>query len=199
MGALVLQTPMHLSRTEGLQTTPGPSSSWERTPSPWPLGRGLQPIRGPVDRGAAGSPGNNVSLWRPQENRCSESRAVRGIIMNREVIRLEEEGWQALSSSPAAATEFYEDVLDERVVMLLPGNTLLDDRAQILQSMAGQPWQAYDLEQLVLHEPADDIAIVVYGATAHRQDSQQYSALVSSTYVRRADGWKLTMHTQTPR
>ena len=87
--------------------------------------------------------------------------------MNREVIRLEEEGWQALSSSPAAATEFYDGVLDERVVMLLPGNTLLKDRAQILQSMAGQPWQAYELKQLALHEPADDIAVVVYSATAH--------------------------------
>ena len=118
--------------------------------------------------------------------------------MNREVIRLEEEGWQALSSSPAAATEFYDGVLDERVVMLLPGNTLLKDRAQILQSMAGQPWQAYELKQLALHEPADDIAVVVYSATAHRQGSQKYSALVSSTYVRRPDGWKLTMHTQTP-
>jgi hypothetical protein len=119
--------------------------------------------------------------------------------MTRDVIRLEEEGWRALSSSPAVATKFYGEVLDERAVMVLPGNMLLHDRAEILRSLAAQPWQTYELEQFLLLEPADGIAIVVYGATAHRQGGPRYSALVSSTYVRRQDGWKLTMHTQTPR
>jgi hypothetical protein len=32
-----------------------------------------------------------------------------------------------------------------------------------------------------------------------RRDEQEYSALMSSTYVRREDGWKLVFHQQTPR
>ncbi len=32
-----------------------------------------------------------------------------------------------------------------------------------------------------------------------RRDGQRYSALMSSFYVRRADGWKLAFHQQTPR
>ncbi len=39
---------------------------------------------------------------------------------------------------------------------------------------------------------------MTYGAVAQR-DSQTYSALMSSVYVRREDEWKLTFHQQTPR
>ena len=38
-----------------------------------------------------------------------------------ELIELEEQGWRALSSTVEAAAEFYEWVLDDTVVMLLPG------------------------------------------------------------------------------
>jgi hypothetical protein len=119
--------------------------------------------------------------------------------VTRDVVKLEEQGWRALSSSPSQATTFYEDVLDEQVVMALPDNVLLHDRSEILRSLAGQPWATYELEQLVLLEPTDDIAVVVYGVVARRQGSRPYSALVTSTYVLREGDWKLTLHQQTPR
>jgi Domain of unknown function (DUF4440) len=116
-----------------------------------------------------------------------------------ELADLEEQGWQALSSSGAAAAEFYRHVLDETVAMLLPGGLMLDDRVTIIKSMSAQPWSSYQLQDLRVLEPAPDMGIVVYQASAQRDDVSPYSALMSSLYVRRADGWKLAMHQQTPR
>jgi hypothetical protein len=116
-----------------------------------------------------------------------------------ELIDLEKEGWRALSSSGEVAAEFYERVLDEMVVMLLPGGLVLDDRVTIVQSMAGQPWSAYDLENLRVLQPTEDTAAVLYDVVAQRTGQPEYSALISSVYVRRGDEWKLTLHQQTPR
>jgi Domain of unknown function (DUF4440) len=116
-----------------------------------------------------------------------------------ELANLEEQDWQALSSTGAAAAEFYRHVLDETASMLLPGGLLLDDRVTIITSMSAQPCSSYQLHVLRVLEPAPDMGIVVYQATARRDDAPPYSALMSSLYVRRAEGWKLAMHQQTSR
>ena len=116
-----------------------------------------------------------------------------------ELIELEEQGWRALSSTGEAAAEFYELVLDDTVVMLLPGGMVLDDRAAIVQSMSGQPWSSFELDDLRVLQPTTDTAVVTYGVVAQREGSPEYSALMSSLYVRRVNGWKLAFHQQTPR
>ena len=47
-------------------------------------------------------------------------------------------------------------------------------------------------------EPAPGTGVVTYAVVAER-DGREYSALVSSVYVRRPDGWRLVLHQQTPR
>jgi hypothetical protein len=116
-----------------------------------------------------------------------------------ELIILEEQGWQALSSTPEAAGEFYDRILDETVVMLLPGGLRLDNRTTILAAMSGQPWSTYELQDPSVVTLGPDAGVVVYGVVARRAGAAAYSALISSTYVRRRDGWKLTVHQQTPR
>jgi hypothetical protein len=115
-----------------------------------------------------------------------------------ELIELEKQGWRALSSTGEAAAEFYERVLDDTVVMLLPGAMVLDDRAAIVQSMSGQPWSSFELRDLRVIHPTADTAVVTYAVVAQRQGTLEYSALMSSLYVQRANGWKLTFHQQTP-
>ena len=116
-----------------------------------------------------------------------------------ELIELEERGWRALASDPRTASEFYEQILDDTVVMLLPGGMRLTDRAAIVASMGGQPWASYRLEEPRVHRLTDAAAVVTYGVVAQRDGSPPYSALMTSTYVRRDDGWKLAVHQQTPR
>lgn len=115
-----------------------------------------------------------------------------------DVQRLEEEGWQALSTDAATAADFYGRVLDREVVMLFPHGMMLTDRNAILRSMGGQPWASFRLDDLQVRHPTADTAIVTYGVVAQR-DGSEYSALVSSHYVRRDDGWKMAFHQHTPR
>ncbi len=111
--------------------------------------------------------------------------------------RLEERGWEALST-PGAGPEFYREVLDDEVVMLLPGGLRLADREVIIESMSGPPWSAHHLEEIHEHRPTPDTALVTYGVVARRGDVE-YSALISSLYVRREQGWRMAFHQQTPR
>jgi hypothetical protein len=87
-----------------------------------------------------------------------------------ELIDLEERGWKALASDPRIASEFYEQVLDDRVVMLLPGGMRLTDRDTIVASMGGPPWASLRLEDPQVQELGDDTAVVSYGVVANGTD-----------------------------
>jgi hypothetical protein len=116
-----------------------------------------------------------------------------------ELADLERRGWEALSATGPAAASFYERHLDQAVIMLLPGGLVLDDRGAIIESMSGQPWSSFQLQDLRVFQPVPDTGIVVYGVVAQRGGAPPYSALVSSHYARRGDGWKMNFHQQTPR
>jgi hypothetical protein len=111
---------------------------------------------------------------------------------------LEERGWQALATE-GAAPEFYREVLDDTVVMLLPGGLVLDDRAAIIEAMSGPPWSAYRIGRLTERHPTADTGLVTYEVVARRGDGPEYAALIGSLYVRRPAGWRLTFHQQAPR
>jgi hypothetical protein len=114
-----------------------------------------------------------------------------------ELIELERSAWQALSTSGEAAAAFYEEVLAEQVLMLLPGGLVIDDRAQVIDSMRGAPWTSFELADERVLDLGDGSAVVAYRATATRGD-QDYAALLNSTYVREGDAWRLALHQQTP-
>jgi hypothetical protein len=114
------------------------------------------------------------------------------------LVALEHEGWEALSTSGERATDFYGQVLDEDIVMLLPGGMVIDDHEAALAAMSGQPWDSYALTDERVLLPGEGVGIVRYGVRAERSGSDPYTALVSSAYVRRPDGWRLAFHQQTP-
>lgn len=120
-----------------------------------------------------------------------------------ELIDLERRAWQALATDGAAGP-FYDEVLDEHPLILLPGGLVMDDRAAIVESMSGAPWGSYELEDFRVvsmssdHDVEGDAAVVTYRARARRGD-HDYEALMSSAYVRRHGTWRLVLHQQTPR
>ncbi len=116
-----------------------------------------------------------------------------------ELCSLEREGWKALSSSGDTAAEFYDRILDDPVTMLLPGGMVLDRREAAIASMSGRPWSDFELDNLHARELTADVGVVTYGVIARRDSASEYSALISSTYVRRGGEWRLTLHQQTPR
>lgn len=114
-----------------------------------------------------------------------------------DLLDLERRAWEALSTDGDAAAAFYGSVLDDEVLILLPGGLVVDDRQSVIDSMRGAPWDSFELADERVLEVDDRTAIVAYRATARRADDE-YRALLNSTYVRRDDGWKLVLHQQTP-
>lgn len=113
-----------------------------------------------------------------------------------ELLDLERAAWRALSTEGAAPT-FYDAVLADEVLMLLPGGMVIDDRATVIESMAGVPWSSYRLSDERVLELSPTSAVVAYRATATR-DGADYSALFNSTYVLVDGEWRLALHQQTP-
>lgn len=118
---------------------------------------------------------------------------------NREdLVDLERRGWRALSGTPDTADAFYAEVLDDEVALLLPGGLRITDRSAALRAMGAAPWDGFVLEDVVVAQPRTGVGLVTYGVVALR-GRVRYSAWVCSTYVKRAEGWRLVLHQQTPR
>lgn len=117
-------------------------------------------------------------------------------------LTLETQGWDALSTSGEAAVAFYDRVLADDVVMLLPGGLRLSDRAEILRSLGGEPWASYALDGMAALDVGGSSVLVHYGVRAVRPGGREYSALMSSLYTRAPAaslGWSMVAHQQTPR
>lgn len=117
--------------------------------------------------------------------------------MEEELLSLERAGWEALSSSGEAATDFYREVLAAEVLMLFPGGMVVDDRDAVIASMGGAPWTSFELSDERVLALGDSAAVVAYRARASR-GGDEYEALVNSTYVHQDGAWKLALHQQTP-
>jgi hypothetical protein len=116
----------------------------------------------------------------------------------KELIELEERGWQALSSEGDASKRFYNSVLRHDAIMLFPGGLIVEGKQKILNSLGEQPWKSFQIESPQLISLSKDAGVVVYRVTAQREGSEPYFALVSSTYALTDGKWKLVIHQQTP-
>lgn len=59
-------------------------------------------------------------------------------------------------------------------------------------------WRDLRMDMKGMVEPGSDVVMLSYEAHATRENGEPYAALVSTGYVRRADGWKMMFHSQTP-
>lgn len=113
-----------------------------------------------------------------------------------EMVRLEREGWDALSTPRGA--DFYQDVLAPDATMLFPGIGLLD-RDAILDAMRqAPPWQSYEMTEVRAAPVAPDAILVTYRVAAQRAGQPPYDALISSLYVDHGGSWRLAFHQHTP-
>ena len=114
-----------------------------------------------------------------------------------ELIELERSAWEAMSTSGDAAAAYYEERLAKDVLLLFPGGMVIDDRAQVIQSMQDVGWESYDLQDERVLSLGDDAAVVAYRGRAKRGE-MDYEALFNSTWVREGGDWRLAVHQQTP-
>jgi hypothetical protein len=113
-----------------------------------------------------------------------------------EVVQLERQGWQALTSQ--TAREHFDRILTEDAFMVVPGGLL--DRVQVLLSWERTvPWLEYRLDDERVVEIGPGVALLVYRASARRSgQSDPYRAVMSSLYVGGDGAWRLAFHQQTP-
>lgn len=111
------------------------------------------------------------------------------------LLELERDGWRALSEGRGAA--FYDQYLTDDALMALPVVGLLD-RAAIVESMAAAPpWASFSIDKPQLAVLDEAGAVLVYRATARRTGEPEYHALMSTTYTKRPEGWRIAFHQQT--
>jgi len=115
-----------------------------------------------------------------------------------DLMKLEEQGWKALSSEENVAKEFYGSILTDDAVMLFPAGMSIEGKENILRSIGSQPWKSFQLQAPRVISLSEGAAVIVYKVTAQREDSKQYVALISSTYALHEGKWKLVLHQQTP-
>jgi hypothetical protein len=114
-----------------------------------------------------------------------------------ELLQLEQDGWQALATSGEDAAAFYGRILAPRILALLPGGVVIDDRETMISAMRGAPWDSYQIADARVVPLGSDAAVVAYRARARRGEDE-YEAWFASTYVRDGQGWRLAVHQQTP-
>jgi hypothetical protein len=115
----------------------------------------------------------------------------------KELIDLERQGWEALSTEGDAGRAFYASVLREDAVMLFPGGLRLDGRGHILQSIGAQPWQTFRMDEQETVSLSANVVTLIYRARGQREGAEPYAALITSTYVHEGE-WKLVVHQHTP-
>lgn len=113
-----------------------------------------------------------------------------------ELLELEHAGWRALCDGSASA--FYADTMTEDGVMVLAHGQAMD-RDAVVTSLAESPaWDSYEIREPRLLELSPDAATLLYSATATRDGAPPFTALMTSTYVRRGSSWRLACYTQSP-
>jgi len=109
------------------------------------------------------------------------------------LLELERQLWNA-------DEEFYRDKLSEDAVMVFPEPTGILDRSAVLESLGGADrWRRIEFDDERLLKIDDDIFQLVYRAVAERsEDGSEYTAFITTTYVRADGSWRLSSHQQTP-
>lgn len=114
-----------------------------------------------------------------------------------ELLELEHAGWQSLCSSSGG--NFYGDLMTADGHMVL-ANGVVMSRSTVVESLEhAPPWSSYTIDDPGATQLADDVAALIYSGTAHRDDGDDFTAIMTSIYVRHASGWRLAHYQQTPK
>lgn len=109
-----------------------------------------------------------------------------------ELLELEREFW-------TGNQEFFAENADRECLVAFPDMAGVMSNAEIAAT-ASKPnrWRNLEMKLQGMVEPGNDIVMLTYEAKATRDNGEPYSALVSSGYVHRLQGWKMMFHAHTP-
>jgi PAS domain-containing protein len=112
-----------------------------------------------------------------------------------DLFRIEEGFW-------LAGREHFLANLDERCILAFPQAAEMHgvrSREEVAATATtANRWRELQVTNRQHLQATQDVSIISYRADVKRADGQPYSALISSAYVRRPDGWKLAFHQHSP-
>lgn len=101
-----------------------------------------------------------------------------------------------------AGKEHFLDHVDDHCLLAFPQAGEMHgvhSRAEVAATATvSNRWRDLMMKDRHLLHGAENLAIISYRAEVTRADGEPYTALVSSAYVRRPDGWKLAFHQHSP-
>ncbi|MGW7358305.1 DUF4440 domain-containing protein [Streptomyces sp. NPDC054802] len=114
-----------------------------------------------------------------------------------EFLELEHRGWRSLCDSTGG--DFYGRLMTENGVMVLAHGQVFR-RQDVIDSLGeAPPWRTYEITEERLVPLSESSAALVYRGRAYREGTKPaFTALMSSVYVRRGNGWALALYQQTP-
>ncbi len=94
--------------------------------------------------------------------------------------------------------EAYQRHADRQCLVAFSEMAGVMSNEDIAKSAEKGRWHDVSVQRKGLARLSDSSAVITYECSAKRKNGQSYHALVSSGYAKRADGWKLAFHHQTP-
>ena len=110
-----------------------------------------------------------------------------------ELLELEEGFWRA-----SGDRQRYEANLADDAVHVFPGWGIAEREPVLDEVVRAEPWERFEIDDPRIVELSDDVAALVYTASAQRAGQDEYRAAMMSVYRRKDDGWELVLHQQTP-
>ncbi|AWC24302.1 hypothetical protein CO731_03786 [Aminobacter sp. MSH1] len=109
-----------------------------------------------------------------------------------ELLELEREFW-------TGDEQFFAENADRECLVAFPEMACVMSNAD-LAATAKKPnrWRNLEIKLQGIVEPGSDIVVLTYEAKAVRENGEPYSALVSTGYVHRLQGWKMMFHAHAP-
>lgn len=111
--------------------------------------------------------------------------------LEEDLFRIEEGFW-------FAGKEHFLQYVDDRCLLAFPqggqmhGIYSVEHIAQT--ATAPNRWRDLKIANHQMLQPTDGIAVLTYRADVLRADGEPYTALVSSGYINKGEGWKLMFH-----
>ena len=107
-----------------------------------------------------------------------------------EILDLEKRFW-------TEGPDFYLQNLDEKCLTVFADAAGLWTAEEIAKTVKSSGrWTDVQIDPKGVHYPSPDVVLLSYEGSATGEGGKPYRALVSSGYVHRDEGWKLTFHTQ---
>ncbi len=94
--------------------------------------------------------------------------------------------------------EAYLDHCDTDCLVVFTDTAGVMKREEVARSAEAGRWREVAMTPKGFESLSPTSAVVCYDCTAKGRDGASYHAVISSAYIKRADGWKLAFHQQTP-